>query len=41
VALLSSPVLGNPLREKAERVRDAVDELDQRKVLGRGNIDRV
>ena len=39
VALLSFSNFGNPLREKAERVRDAVDELDQRKVMGRGNID--
>jgi malate dehydrogenase (oxaloacetate-decarboxylating)(NADP+) len=39
VALLSFSNFGNPMREKAERVRDAVDELDQRKVLGRGNID--
>jgi malate dehydrogenase (oxaloacetate-decarboxylating)(NADP+) len=39
VALLSFSNFGNPMREKAERVRDAVDELDQRKVMGRGNID--
>ncbi len=39
VALLSFSNFGNPLREKAERIRDAVDELDQRKVMGRGNID--
>jgi malate dehydrogenase (oxaloacetate-decarboxylating)(NADP+) len=39
IALLSFSNFGNPMREKAERVRDAVDELDQRKVLGRGNID--
>ena len=39
VALLSFSNFGNPMREKAERIRLAVDELDQRKVLGRRKID--
>ncbi|MGH6931438.1 MAG: NADP-dependent malic enzyme [Dongiaceae bacterium] len=39
VALLSFSNFGNPMREKATRIREAVDELDQRKVTSRGNID--
>jgi malate dehydrogenase (oxaloacetate-decarboxylating)(NADP+) len=39
VALLSFSNFGNPMREKAARIREAVDELDQRKVNSRGNID--
>jgi len=39
VALLSFSNFGNPMREKAERIRQAVDVLDERRVLGRGHID--
>jgi len=39
VALLSFSNFGNPQREKAERVRQAVNELDQRKVLSRREVD--
>jgi len=39
VALLSFSNFGNPLREKAERVRLAVNELDERKVLSRREVD--
>jgi malate dehydrogenase (oxaloacetate-decarboxylating)(NADP+) len=39
VALLSFSNFGSPMREKAERIRQAVDVLDERKVLGRGHID--
>jgi len=39
VALLSFSNFGNPLREKAERVRLAVNELDDRKVLSRREVD--
>jgi len=39
VALLSFSNFGNPLREKAERVRLAINELDQRKVLSRREVD--
>src|SRR5215510_10314675 len=39
VALLSFSNFGNPLREKAERVRQAVNELDDRKVLSRRDVD--
>ncbi|MGE0119753.1 MAG: NADP-dependent malic enzyme [Dongiaceae bacterium] len=39
VALLSFSNFGSPMREKAERIRHAVDVLDERKVLGRGHID--
>jgi malate dehydrogenase (oxaloacetate-decarboxylating)(NADP+) len=39
VALLSFSNFGNPPREKAERIRQAVDVLDERRVTGRGSID--
>jgi malate dehydrogenase (oxaloacetate-decarboxylating)(NADP+) len=39
VALLSFSNFGNPLREKAERIRLAVQELDQRKVNSRSVVD--
>ncbi|MGH6959596.1 MAG: phosphate acyltransferase, partial [Dongiaceae bacterium] len=39
VALLSFSNFGNPLREKAERVRLAVNELDERKVSSRREVD--
>jgi malate dehydrogenase (oxaloacetate-decarboxylating)(NADP+) len=39
VALLSFSNFGNPLREKAERVRQAINELDDRKVLSRREVD--
>jgi hypothetical protein len=39
VALLSFSNFGNPLREKAERVRMAINELDDRKVLSRREVD--
>jgi malate dehydrogenase (oxaloacetate-decarboxylating)(NADP+) len=39
VALLSFSNFGNPMREKAERIRQAVDVLDDRRVLGHRHID--
>jgi malate dehydrogenase (oxaloacetate-decarboxylating)(NADP+) len=39
VALLSFSNFGNPLREKAERVRLAVNELDERRVSSRREVD--
>jgi malate dehydrogenase (oxaloacetate-decarboxylating)(NADP+) len=39
VAFLSFSNFGNPMREKADRIRAAVTELDQDKVLGRRNVD--
>jgi malate dehydrogenase (oxaloacetate-decarboxylating)(NADP+) len=39
VALLSFSNFGSPMREKAERIRQAVDVLDARRVMGRGHID--
>jgi malate dehydrogenase (oxaloacetate-decarboxylating)(NADP+) len=39
VALLSFSNFGNPLREKAERIRLAVHELDERKVSSRRQVD--
>ena len=39
VALLSFSNFGNPQREKAERIRQAVQELDDRKVLSRREVD--
>ncbi len=39
VALLSFSNFGNPARQTAERIRLAVDELDERKVMGRRSVD--